>query len=62
MEINQERENETPRVPPKQMASAVVLAEKLPGVLIQGGGANITSEALLGSLGCCEAASLQIHK
>lgn len=61
MEINQEWENETPRVPPKQMASAGVLAEILPGVLIQGGGANMTSEALLGSLGCCEAASLQIH-
>lgn len=44
------------------MASAGVLAEILPGVLIKGGGANVTSEALLGSLGCCEAASLQIHK
>lgn len=62
MEINQEWENETPRVSPKQMASAVVLAKVLPGVLIKGGGANMTSEALLGSLGCCEAASLQIHK
>lgn len=62
MEINQVRGDETLRVPPKQMASAVVLAEILPGVLIKGGGANMTSEALLGSLGCCEAASLQIHK